>query len=313
MLAGFVATVVLLTTSAAQSADLTTVLEAARNAAREQRYQRVVELLQPHTEPLPAEERARFSIAAQLGRAHFHLAEYASAHRWIRVAASVQPQNIEVGIYRQASAYLSGHHDEAFAVFEQILRSGAQDLWLPMTLSGEDAFRTEPRVQALLEQYTRTLPIDLGTGALAGARLGQPRSDVVAAFGAVDVEEGRFVSARSGPIVLWSLEFDAHDQLIGIIVNVTGMILYSPLRPAFGGQLDWRAQPHDATAVLGPPIESHNPTGSLQTLTWQIDRVRTEMDFEVLPPHSKAGPTDTQSPPRMQTVRLRLISDDATR
>jgi tetratricopeptide (TPR) repeat protein len=279
MLQALVASVVLMTTSAAQPADLTRAMDAARSAAAQQRYGSVIELLQPHTNPLPADDDARFLVAAEYGRALFHLARYSDAYHWIVRAAAIRPDNIEVGIYRQAAAFLTGRHDEAFALFEQILRSGAQDLWLPITLCGEDRFLAEPRARQLLREYARTLPIDLQAGGLAGAQLGDSRDAVVAALGASGGGDGRYLSARSGPVLLWSLEFDDDNRLIGATVNVTGMVRYSTLRPSLDNRLDWRATPAAAADVLGSATSRHTSEGDSITMTWQLDTVDVEMVF----------------------------------
>ena len=307
MLTHVVATVVLLTTSAAAPADLHAAIAAARKAASAQRYSDVITILEPYTEPLPAADDDRFNVAAEFGRALFHLAQYDLAYDWILRAAALQPHNIEVGIYRQASAFITGRHEEAFALFEQVLRSGAQDLWLPISLSGTTQFLEQERTQQLLQQYARLLPIDLRRGRIAGAALGMARTDVKAALGALTADDGRFLLARAGPVMLWSLEFDQSDRLVGAVVNVAGMLRFSSLRPSFEQGLDWRATPGALTSTLGPPIRQDDDQNGQLSLEWQRDTISLLITFA---PATQPTPPGVGSHSQLiQSVRLQLTDE----
>jgi len=269
--------------AADQAAELTDQgLEAALNRAEElarsHRYQEVVDLLEPYSE-VAANAEARYALSAELGRAHFHLGRYREAHEAFRRSAALHPERVETGLYLEATSFITGNREQALAIFREILRSGARDLYLAVTLPGERAFLQDPEVWRLLEANRQPASLDLEQGRFLGVELGQTRASVVAALGVPEGSPTGVLSAHAGPKLLWALSFDDEGRLTEILVHGEHVLKYSAYRLDFGTRLDWRASPEVAAAVLGPPVTDRVDRGGDRVLTWTTSAVRVELAF----------------------------------
>ena len=153
---------------------LETALEEARIAAKNHQYDKVVEILTPYNS-VPDEE-SRYITAAEIGRAYFHLGRYQESHRAFREAVRLRSDRIETAIYLQATAYLMGEREQAVAILREVLKSGAEDLYLAVTLPGERRFLADPEVRALLAEFAVPVPVDLDPPGFLGATLGDGRA-----------------------------------------------------------------------------------------------------------------------------------------
>ncbi len=133
--------------------DFEAVLERAREAALQHRYNEVIELLTPFN--ANDEPEIRYITAAEIGRAYFHLGRYREAHRAFREAVRLHPERAETAMYLEATAYLVGEPEQAYAILSEILKSGARDLYLAVTLPGERRFLADPRVHEIIEEFFR--------------------------------------------------------------------------------------------------------------------------------------------------------------
>ena len=140
-----------LPTTTVVAGDFETALERSREAAAHHRYLEVIEILTPYNSMDDPE--ARYITAAEIGRAYFHLGRYSEAHSAFQEAVRLRPQRAETALYLEATSYLLGDRDQAFAIFRAVLSSGARDLYLALTLPGERRFAAEPEVQSIIEEY----------------------------------------------------------------------------------------------------------------------------------------------------------------
>jgi len=131
-----------------------TIAQAQRLAARH-RYGEVIELL-AGMESASNNPEVRYIVAAELGRAYFHLGMYPESHQRFRRAVSIHPDRAETALYLEATAYLLGDREQAFLILREVLKSGARDLYQAVTLPGERRFLGEPEVWELLDE-PRTL------------------------------------------------------------------------------------------------------------------------------------------------------------
>jgi hypothetical protein len=267
-------------------------LETVRSLVVEHRFQEAVDLLEPLWRTNENRE-TRYVLAAELGRAHFHLGNYRTAHDYLRQAVILHPERIESALYLLATSYVLGNHDQALSILQEVLRSGARDLYLAVTLPGERSFLADPAVWAVLEQHSVPLDVEAAEGSVGSVRLGQQRSQVVSALGIpTGVTSKAEVSARAGPYAIWSFAFDEHDTLVGITLSIENIVKYTPYRPHIGG-LEWRTTVAELLATLGPPATTRSLGEDLLEMTFLEGSTKVSMVFgQPRPPRPPAAPAD---------------------
>lgn len=199
----------------------------------------------------------------------------------------MQPRRVETALFLQACAWITGRRDEALAIFREVVRSGAPDLYLAMTLPGERDFVADPTVWAIVEQHAQPVNAKLGSGSFVGVRPGQPLGEVEQALRTTAPDPSRPVLAASaGPKTIWAFRFSADRDLEEITIHAEHMLRYTPYRLRFENGLDWRLQPEAARELLGEPgTEITTPRGDLE-LTWQRHGLRLVLLFgQPEPPH----------------------------
>ena len=123
--------------------DFASALERAREAGISHRYAEVIEILTPFNAVEDSE--TRYITAAEIGRAFYHLGRYREAHRAFREAVRLHPERAETAIYLEATSYLVGDTVQAYTILREILRSGARDLYLAVTLLESAVLRLNQR------------------------------------------------------------------------------------------------------------------------------------------------------------------------
>jgi hypothetical protein len=246
----------------------------AQQLAAEHRYQEAVALLEP-LESTAENTNLQYIVSAELGRSLFHLGRYQEAHARFQRAVSIEPRQVETALYLQATAYLLGEKEQAWLILREILKSGAKDLYLAVSLPGERKFLTDPDAWALIEEFAVPIGLDLETGSAFGLALGASRPEVAAALGVgTDSAEGKALTAHAGPHMVWGFAFDGSNRLVEIVLQVENLIKYTPYRLGFGGS-DWRASPAELGAILGPPTASSTDAENVLVMSW------TRSDFTV--------------------------------
>jgi hypothetical protein len=280
-------------------ADPVAALDRCPELVAQHRFAEVASLLSPFEgAELPPE--LGFAVAVELGRARFHTGDYAGADRSFRAAVRVHPEQVEPALYLQATSYLLGREEQAFAIFRAILASGAHDLHLAVSLPGESRFLAEPEVWRALAAAARPLPVGVRTGTAFGVALGEPRATVVAALGAgADTADAPAITSHAGPHSLWALAFAADGRLAEVVVDAENVVRYTPLRLALDGGLDWRSSPASCVAVLGPPADER-PTADGRQLSWRGDGHTATLAF---------GPSRQPAPPGLEdpAAMLKLV------
>jgi hypothetical protein len=262
--------------------DLGRALAEVEDLARQHQYRQIVELLAPFTAEAAthADPESAYAISAELGRAYFHLGSYPTAYQHFRTAVQINPQRVETALYLQASAYNIGKRDEALAIFREVVRSGAQDLYLAITLPGERAFLSDPEVWRIIEENARSISIDLHRHTFNGIGLGRHRSVVEGLFGATSASAGgRTLSARAGPRSIWAFQFSANDQLEAVTIQAENLLRYTPYRISFSSALDWRISPAQAMSFLGPPQKTFSSSDEQLELSWISGQSRLTLSF----------------------------------
>jgi tetratricopeptide (TPR) repeat protein len=293
----------------ASAQDLEGALELARNLAEEHRYSEVIEVLSPFTDLEDAE--SSYAVAAELGRASFHLGDYSSADRQFRRAVAIRPQRVETALYLEATSYLIGNRDQAYAIFREILASGATDLYLAVTLPGERRFMADPKVWAILEELQRPVAIDLDRGALLGVALGDARGEVERHLGASPGASGDTLTARAGPFLTWAFVFDGDDNLSRIMLHNEHLYRYTPYRLGLAEELDWRAGPEAATTALGAPLETSTIAEDVVIMAWNLGSVRLSLEFA--PARTPVPPGLDDRRPSLRVVRIERLGADSSR
>ncbi len=268
-----------LTAAAQPSDDLDQRLELARDLAGQHRYQEVVDLLAPSAD-LPLADELRYAVDAELGRALFHLGQYDPARQWLERAVAARPDRVETAIYLEGASYLSGHREQAVAILGELLRAGATDLFLAVTLTGQRSFLRDPAVWSTLEAHQVDLEMGLAEGRFRSVRLGQQRAAAEQALGGDRRGSGAAsLVARAGPKQLWVLSFADDGRLREILVDADSLLRYTPFRLRLGEGLDWRATPQVARALLGPPERTTGAADDLELLTWRLGQVTATLGF----------------------------------
>jgi tetratricopeptide (TPR) repeat protein len=285
----------------AQPVDHQEKLVRAQELARMHRYQEVLDLLQP-LEDIADNREFEYVVAAELGRAWFHLGQYRPAYDRFRRAAALRPDRLETALYLEATAYLLGDREQAMMVLREVLRSGAKDLYVAVTLPGERLFLADPEVWRVIDEFAVPMEINLENASVLGVSLGQPRVDVEAALGA-GAGSGRVLTAEAGPHLIWGFAFSEDGTLGEVTVHIENVVKYTPYRPALDG-LDWfNASPAHLTAILGPPTDTSSDADQVLVMTWRLPQLVLTAAFGH--PRSPRPPSITDGVAMLRTVRIR--------
>jgi hypothetical protein len=296
---------------AEEGADLERSLALAQSLVANHRFQEVVDLLEPFASQV-LDRESTYAVAAELGRAYYHLGRYDSSQQSLERAVALHPERVETALYLEGSSYLCGRRDQALRVFREVLHSGATDLYLAVTLPGERAFLADPEVWSLLESHAVPLELDLEEGRFRSVRLGDDRRAVERALGA---SPGSAISgtliARAGPHMIWALTFAPDGALDEILVDTDRLLRYTPYRLQIDNGLDWRVTRSAATELLGPPLRSTPAEEDLDLDTWRFGGVTVTLAFG--PPPSPRPLPLARGGTSLRLLRLRRGSDgDAT-
>jgi len=283
--------------------ELEPALEYARQLVQEHRYQEVIELLS-HFDDLEDPE-AQYVVSAEIGRAQYHLGDYLAANATLRKAVGIRPRRIETALYLEATSYLVGDRDQAYAIFREVLASGATDLYLAVTLPGETAFLTDPKVWEILDEFARPVDVAVDRGSMLGVELGQSRPDVERRLGASAETPGDALTARAGPFLTWAFGFDESGTLVQIMAHNQHLLRYTPYRLDLGTGLDWRSSPEDATSALGAPRSTSTEGEDLVVMEWHRDGVRLTLEFAPLRP--PVPPGFKADRPVLRVVRMETV------
>ncbi|RLE22724.1 MAG: hypothetical protein DRJ65_13280 [Acidobacteria bacterium] len=254
------------------------ILEQARSLAANNRYTEALAALEPLIrEDLSGE--TSWEIAAEAGRAAFHQGKYRRADEILRRVVQARPVVIESALYLQATSYLLGDHRQAFSIFEAVLQSKAQDLYLAITLPGEKRFLAEPEVQRLLKRYAQPLVIRPDLATAQGARLGQGRPQIAQRRGIEPSGGGSALMARAGPLVTWILSFDNQEQLVEVVLDADHLRRYTPFTLDLSEGISWTSTPIVCIGSLGTPQRSSATDDGALILTWDYPEASLDMVF----------------------------------
>lgn len=272
--------------------ELESALERAREAGLQHRYQKVIEILTPFNAIEDTE--TRYITAAEIGRAYFHLGRYDEAHQAFRQAVQLRPQRVETAIYLEATSYLVGDTEQAYSILREILKSGARDLYLAVTLPGEKQFLADPKVHEITDQFAVPLEIDIEGGRVHGVGLGDSREAAVTKLEARSSDpNSNTLTASAGPALIWAFVFDDQHGLEKIIVQADHLFRYTPYRLRFEHGLDWRLTPAAALVAWGPPVRTEPSGDDGMLVSWQFGTHRADLHFgrprDPRPPGIAAG------------------------
>lgn len=292
--------------SAQGSPDLVRGLEQVQGLVAAHRYQEVLDLLAPHAGD-DLDPESRYAVAAEIGRANYHLGRYEEARGWLEKAAAIHPERVETALYLEGASYLSGRKELALDIYRELLRSGATDLYLAVTLPGERAFLRDPEVRAILEEHARPLDVRLAEGRFGPVRLGDERRAVERALGATPgaAASGTLV-ARAGPNPIWALTFTDDGALAQVTVDADRLLRYTPFRLRLDHGLDWRATAGAATTLLGEPTRVTTEE-DLELVTWQAHGSALTLGFG--PPLPPVVPPMTSGSTSLRLVILHRGSE----
>lgn len=252
-------------------------LEHARELAKEHKYNDVLEVLTPF-ENLDSPE-AQYVVAAEIGRAYFHLGDYEAANEAFRRAVGLRAQRVETALYLQATSYLLGDRAQAYAIFREILKSDATDLYLAVSLPGERAFLADPEVWKILDELATVVDVDVDRGSLLGVTIGDPRSEVESTLGVASSTPGETLTARAGPHLTWAFGFDDTDMLSQIMLHNDNLVRYTPYRLELANNLNWRSPPAAATSALGAPESTSAGGVEVVVMVWRREDLRLTLEF----------------------------------
>jgi tetratricopeptide (TPR) repeat protein len=292
---------------AATAQDLEPALERARQLGREHRYEELIEVLARFEDLDDPEDQ--YIVAAEIGRARFHLGDYRGANAALRKAVALRPQRVETALYLEATSFLTGDRDQAYAIFREIVASGATDLYLAVTLPGERAFLSDPVVWSILDELATPVVIDLDRGSILGVGLGQSRAEVEQRFGAAPTPDGETLTARAGPYLTWAFGFDTEGRLAQVMLHNEHLLRYTPYRLELGSAIDSRSTPEVATAALGAPASTSPSGDDVVVMVWIRDRCRLTLEFA--PPLSPAPPGVRSDRPMLRVLRMESVTPEA--
>ena len=288
--------------------DFEAALERAREAGLSHRYDEVIELLTPFN--ADGNPEIRYITAAEIGRAYFHLGRYGEAHRAFREAVRLHPERAETAIYLEATSYLMGNSEQAYAILREILKSGASDLYLAVTLPGERRFLADPEVHQIIEEFSVDLAINVEEARILGVGLGDSRSDAVDRLVAQSSDpEAPSLTASAGPALIWAFVFDAEQQLEEILLQAENLYRYTPYRLRFDDENDWSLTPAAAIASWGPPSQTAASQEGGIAISWEYPGHRLTLDFgRPRPPRPLGLP---EGAAMLRTVQLTKHSSDS--
>ena len=279
-------------------------LDRAREAANRRQYERVIEILTPYNNLTDPE--TEYVVAAEIGRAHFHLGRYDTAYRAFRTAVRIHPERVETAIFLEAAAYLVGNTGQAYLIFQELVTGGARDLYLAVTLPGARKFLVEPKVVEILHENAVALPVDAARGSVFDLRFGGSRRDVANALGAPFGESSaRSMTAQAGPAVIWEFVFDFQNRLIEVVLQVEHLELYTPYRLELGGSTRLQTTPAALVAVLGSPHRTDPKDDGTIVMEWLFEGHKALATF------GRPEIRLTQTPPGsaiLRTLHLRAIT-----
>jgi tetratricopeptide (TPR) repeat protein len=292
---------VMLPCGLAAADDFEFALERAREAALDHRYEEVIEFLTPFNAADDLE--IRYITAAEIGRAYFHLGRYREAHRAFREAVRLHPERVETAIYLEATSYLVGEREQAYAILREILKSGARDLYLVVTLPGERRFLADPEVHEIIEEFSIALEVDVESAHIFGVGLGDDRGHAISALEARSSDpNAAALTASAGSALIWAFVFDAEQRLEEIVLQAENLFRYTPYRLQFGDALDWRLTPAAAIAAWGPPSHTATSQDDGMAASWDHPGHRLTLDFGRPRPPRPPGIPDGAA--MLRTVRL---------
>jgi len=292
------------------ASDFEAALERAREAGREHRYDEVIEILAPFN--AVGEPEVRYITAAEIGRAYFHLGRYGEAHRAFREAVRLHPERAETAIYLEATSYLMEDPEQAYAILREILRSGARDLYLAVTLPGERQFLADPNVHEIIEEFAVTLAVDVERARVLGVGLGDSRDAAVEALDARSSDpKAASLTATAGPALIWAFTFDAEQRLREIVLHADNIFRFTPYRLHFGQDLDWRLTPAAAMAVWGAPSSMTSSQEEGMVASWEFSDHRLTLGFgRPRPPRPPGVPEGAAMLRIVQLSRQNEVSTD---
>jgi len=289
--------------------DFQSKLDTVRELAQHHRYGDVIRLIEPLVATAENPE-AQYILFAELGRANFHLGEYRAADRALRQAVLIHPERIETALYLQATSYILGDRKQALSILREVVRSGATDLYLAVTLPGERSFLADPEVWEILESASIPMRLDPEEGSIHGIRLGDGRADVARILRAPSrAAAAPTLTARAGPYLVWSCSFTVDDRLSELVLETENLVKYTPFRLHIGDG-DWRISPADALLALGPPDDSVTDEANKLSLVWRLRDTELTMTFGR--PRPPRPPVIDDAVAMLLAVRLaRIDSDDS--
>jgi tetratricopeptide (TPR) repeat protein len=281
LLLGAIATLLAASLSGVQSSgleDFEATLETVRELAGRHRYGEIVQLLDGLVAAAENSE-TRYILFAELGRAQFHLGDYTSADQALRQAVMIHPERIETALYLLATSYLLGDRNQAFTILREVVRSGARDLYLAVTLPGERSFLGDPEVWKILEQGSIPMHLEIDQRSIHGIRVGDTRAAVAAILQApTRAATGSKLIARAGPYPIWSCSFSTEDRLTEVVLHTENLVKYTPYRLHIGDG-DWRITPANALSAFGATADSSTDEVQNLDLIWRFPGLELVLTF----------------------------------
>ncbi len=253
-------------------------LEQARSLASANRFTEALATLEPVIRDDLSDEIS-WEIAAEAGRAAFHLGRYRRANELFRRVVQARPIVVELVLYLEATSYVLGDRRQAFAIFEAVLQSQAQDLYLAVTLPGEKRFLREPEIQRLLQRYAQPLVIRPESATVQGVRLGQGRSQIAQRQGVEASGGGSSLIARAGPMMTWVMSFDDQGHLVEVILNADNLRRYTPFSLDLSEGVTWTSTPLVCIESLGPPHGTSATNDGALIMTWDYPESSLDLVF----------------------------------
>lgn len=253
-------------------------LDQARSLAAANRYPEALAML----EPLLGEDLSdptSWEIAAEAGRAAFHLGQYRKAHGLFQRVVQARPVVVEPALYLEATSYVLGDHRQAFAIFEAVLESRAQDLYQAVTLPGERRFLDESRVQELLKRHAQPLAVRPESATVQGVSLGQGRLVISEILGIDAAGGGSTLTARAGPFLTWVFSFDDDDLLDEVVLNAGHLRRYTPFSLDLSEGISWISTPIACIESLGGPQRTSATTDGALVMTWDFSEASLDLLF----------------------------------
>jgi len=284
-----------------------TALEKAREAAEAMDYSTAYEILGPFLGG-DCKEALDWEINAEAGRAAFSLGNLEEARVLLRKVVTARPSRPAPAIYLEATSYILGDQKQAMAIFEALLQAGTQDLYLPVTLPGEQRFLADPEVCRLLKQYALPLRIRPETGEILNIHLSQGKREIEAILGLAPTKE-EVLAARAGPKLIWLFSFDHLGMLKEAILHADNLAKYSPydlqlIPPGKDGEthvIGWHDSPSSIIDRMGPPSSRFREADGALRLRWDFLENQLDLIFT-------GSPRD--NPARGHLVLIRLFRLD---